>query len=252
MRLVRWSFMVLSCSVVVVVRDGASRRRAAETARHRTALPSIRENHRRTDYPPHVAGNRTNEEWLADLREDEPAALEALRAFLARGLRSVLDRRAGAGDEDVEDLAQDALLRILERLGSFRGDSRFTTWAMSVAVRLSLTTLRRRHWQDVSLDGLELPPRETPASEEPAATAERADLVDALRDAIENDLTERQRTVIRAEMVGVPGVRLGQELGTNPNALYKLYHDARKKLKKGLLERGFDEDQVRSIAEAAS
>lgn len=206
----------------------------------------------RGGYAPAVAPPRPNEAWLAELRASDADALEALRSLLIKGLRSALSRRPGAGEEDLEDLAQDALLRILERLDSFRGDSRFETWAMSVAVRNAFTSLRRKHWQDVSLDGLELPPRPGPRAEEPEARAERGDLLEALREAIDTDLTDRQRTLILAELAGMPTARLLEELGTNPNALYKLYHDARKKLRQALLERGFEEADVRSVTEGAS
>ena len=197
-----------------------------------------------------VAEKRTNEEWLAQLRAGDADALEALRGRLEAGLRSSLSGRAGANE--VEDLAQDGLLKILDRLDSFRGDSRFLTWAMSVALRQAFTTLRKAHWKDKSLDGLELPPREAPSGEEPLAQAEREDLVTALRRAIDTHLTDRQRTLILAELAGMPSARIVEELGTNPNALYKLYHDARKKLRQALIERGFSEEDVRSLHTEAS
>ena len=199
-----------------------------------------------------VRTRRRNEEWLGQLRAGDEGALEELRALLQRGLRSTLSRRPGAHDADVEDLTQDGLLRVLERLDSFRGDSRFETWAMSVAVRQALTKLRRRHWKDVSLDALQLPPRPGPGADEPDARAERGDLLEALRMAIDTSLTDRQRTVILAELRGVSSAHLVEQLGTNPNALYKLYHDARKKLRQALLDRGFREEDVRSVTEGPS
>lgn len=199
-----------------------------------------------------VSERRSNERWLEELEAGDPGALEDLRTLLQRGLRSALSKRAGAEDSDLEDLTQDALLRILERRASFRGDSRFETWAMSVALRSAFTNLRRRHWQDVSIDGLALPPRPAPQAEGPEARAEQGDLLEALREAIDRDLTDRQRTLILAELAGMPSARIVEEMGTNPNALYKLYHDARRKLRQALLERGFDEQDVRSVADGAS
>ena len=199
-----------------------------------------------------MADRRSNEEWVAALRAGDEDALEHLRAILVRGLRSALSGRPGSGAADVEDLAQDGLLKVLERLDSFRGQSRLETWAMSVALRQSLTTLRRLHWKDTSLEALELPPRVAPPADEPDAAAERGDLLVALRQAIDTELSERQRTVILAELAGMPSIRIVEELGTNPNALYKLYHDARKKLREALLARGFREEDVRSIGAEAS
>ena len=99
--------------------------------------------------------DRDNETWLAHLGgtgPDQQAALSDLRDALLRGLRRALSHRAGAGDEFLEDVVQDALVRILERLPQFEGRSRFLTWAMSVAIRVAMSELRRRRWKDVSLD----------------------------------------------------------------------------------------------------
>ena len=96
---------------------------------------------------------RTNQEWLAALRgpgRDE--ALADLRAFLMRGLRYALANQSNVTEADLEDFAQEALLKILAGLDSFRGESRFTTWAQKIAVRVALTELRRHRWRDVSLD----------------------------------------------------------------------------------------------------
>ena len=88
---------------------------------------------------------RSNEEWLADLqgpgRED---ALGDLRALLVRGLRYAMADRPSVTEVDLEDFAQDALMKILNALDTFRGESRFTTWAQKIAVRVAFTELRRR------------------------------------------------------------------------------------------------------------
>ena len=60
-------------------------------------------------------------------------ALADLRAFLVRGLGFALSNRSDVDDQILEDFVQDALLKILENLGSFRGESRFTTWAQKIA-----------------------------------------------------------------------------------------------------------------------
>src|SRR3989337_2931484 len=100
---------------------------------------------------------RTNDEWLADLRgKDQEQALVNLRKILARGLYYALVNRVPANQRDslVEDFAQDALLKILDNLETFRGESRFTTWAQKIAVRVAFTELRRQRWKDISLEDL--------------------------------------------------------------------------------------------------
>ena len=80
-----------------------------------------------------------------------------------------MSHRAGVGDGLLEDVVQDALVRILERLPQFEGRSRFLTWAMSVAIRVAMSELRRRKWKDVSLDqvveGGGLAPGQAPVDE---------------------------------------------------------------------------------------
>nr|MDQ3301868.1 RNA polymerase sigma factor [Actinomycetota bacterium] len=86
---------------------------------------------------------RTNEEWLAALRgSGQDRAIGDLRAVLVRGLKVTFGGRVRGLDETAEDFAQDALIKVLNNLDSFRGESRFTTWAQKVAVRVAYTELR--------------------------------------------------------------------------------------------------------------
>src|SRR3712207_1420789 len=98
---------------------------------------------------------RTNEQWLAELRGTNPdEALADLYDLLMRGLRAALGGRADGVDANVEDFAQEALIKIVSNLDSFRGESRFTTWAKKIAMNVALTELKRRRWRDVSLQDL--------------------------------------------------------------------------------------------------
>jgi len=86
---------------------------------------------------------RTNQEWLADLRgPGRDQALADLRSLLLRGLRYALSNYS-VREADREDLTQEALLRIMAGLDSFRGESRFTTWAHKIAVHAAFGELRR-------------------------------------------------------------------------------------------------------------
>ena len=97
--------------------------------------------------------DRTNSEWITALSGPDPGeAIEDLRTTLMRGLRFALSSRV-RGDLDVlvEDFVQDALVRILDKLDTFRGESRFTTWAQKITVRIAFSELRRQRWKDISL-----------------------------------------------------------------------------------------------------
>src|SRR3712207_433378 len=95
---------------------------------------------------------RNNDQWLTDLRgakKDE--ALGDLRILLVRGLRTALHGQTGI-EPSVEDFAQESLIKILDSLDSFRGESRFTVWAQKICVRTAFAEMRRSRWRDVSLD----------------------------------------------------------------------------------------------------
>ncbi|MBA3616655.1 MAG: sigma-70 family RNA polymerase sigma factor, partial [Rubrobacteraceae bacterium] len=185
---------------------------------------------------------RTNEEWLAALRgSGQDRAIGDLRAVLVRGLKVTFGGRVRGLDETAEDFAQDALIKVLNNLDSFRGESRFTTWAQKVAVRVAYTELRRRRWRDVSLQ--ETLERHAGAGGEPALLTDRASsperetarkmMVETLQSFIAEELTDRQREAMVAVMFeGMPLEEAARRMQTNRNALYKLLHDARKKLKR--------------------
>lgn len=205
---------------------------------------------------------RSNEEWLRALSgapEDQEKAIEDLRARLRRGLLWYLtrDRSDLAGrpvaelERMAEDYTQDALLRILQRLDSFRGESRFTTWATRVALRVAISDLRRARYrdfslEDLSLDGEMLPRREaTGAGEQgapaPEGSAERQDVQERILRALQETLTPRQRQALEAVVLqNVPLEIVAQRMGSNRNALYKLLHDARRKLRASLEDQGLD------------
>jgi len=189
---------------------------------------------------------RTNQEWLTDLRGSaREETLVDLAAILVRGLRYALSDRADVTAEDVEDFIQDTLIRILDKLDTFRGESQFTTWAHKIAIRIAFTELRRRRWRDVSLDAIVnrynssdyTPPllRDMGASLETSAAMEL--LAVTLWRLIEEKLSERQRrALIAVTFEAMPLEEVARRMGTNRNALYKLLHDARKKLKGALLQ----------------
>jgi RNA polymerase sigma-70 factor (ECF subfamily) len=192
--------------------------------------------------------SRTNQDWLQALRQPaSPEALEDLRAILMRGLRAALSGRVD-GDVDAlsEDFAQEALLKILASLETFRGESRFTTWAQRIAIHIAFSELRRRRWKDVPLqaftqnqDGDEFTPAllTSPASS-PENQAARRDLLRQVQSLIFDELTEKQRTALLANAQDdFPMPVLAERMQTNPNALYKLLHDARQKLKQRLEEK---------------
>ncbi|HEC23934.1 MAG TPA: RNA polymerase sigma factor [Chloroflexi bacterium] len=209
---------------------------------------------------------RSNEEWLADLQADGPQraeALEALRTRLERGLYYYLSQdRSDLKNYPPEDLrhmaqdfAQDALLKILDNLHTFRGESLFTTWAAKIAARVAISELRRSRYRDYSLEhltsggevmpgitSLAIAPRQAPP---PEHHTEQQDVLKIIDEAINTVLTERQRIALVAYTVdGVPIEEIARRMDTNRNALYKLLHDARLKLRRYMESQGLSLDYI--------
>jgi RNA polymerase sigma-70 factor (ECF subfamily) len=190
-------------------------------------------------------------EWLRSLRAGgatRDGAVARLHALLLRGARFEVARRRPAlphvrGD-DLNDIAleaaDDALVSVLARLDSFRGASRFTTWAYKFALLEAAVKLRKRAWQDREIP---LEPETwslfSSARLEPDAELEQTELLATVQGAINEVLTPHQRRVLVAlALNGVPIDVLAERLSSTRGALYKTLHDARRKLRKHLQECG--------------
>ena len=188
-------------------------------------------------------------DWIAALSEGSDDATQRLYELLLRAARFEVRRRRGALDGVVDseqlaaDAAHDALMKVLAKLDTFRGESRFTTWVYKFALLEAATKVRRRTWRDreVALDAdawTRLPGLEAG----PASSAETAELLTAVRRGIQEKLTPHQRLVlVAATLEGVPIDVLAERLDSTRGAIYKTLHDARRKLRLCLAEQGLDE-----------
>jgi RNA polymerase sigma-70 factor, ECF subfamily len=191
-------------------------------------------------------------EWLRALADTGPrreAALARLHGLLVRVARGEVARRAPrlrVWGPELDDLAYqaaaDALLAITRKLGQFRGESRFTTWACKFVILEVSAKIGRHFWRHpaVPLDAEDwdrLPGR---FGFDPAQEAEWRDLVAAVRRAVDDELTPRQRQIFVAIVLNdVPLDALAIELASNRNAIYKMLFDARRKLRATLAAKGY-------------
>lgn len=180
-----------------------------------------------------------------DQRDD---AIMELREILLRGLSKSLNNRYGQPFH-AEDIVQDALMKILASLDQFQGRCKFTTWAMTVATRIGISSLRRKYHQDVSLeafDGQDNYQMEVAieASKNNSDSTDREELLRTLQHLIDTELTEKQRMAMRAFLAGFSTDGIAERVGTNRNAVYKLIHDARVKLRDGFERAGITADDV--------
>lgn len=208
---------------------------------------------------------RTNEQWIHDLQAEgypRETALADLRQVILKGLPYALSKWLPSSDPRypplADEVAQETLLRVIDRLETFEGRSQFSTWVQKIAVRIALTELRRRRWENVSLD--QLVDREDspsliglmmdPQAVSPESMVEGADLIQRLGRIIMEELTEKQRRAMIAVAVkGMPLEEVARRMNTNRNALYKLMHDTRFRLKAKMEEEGISLADILSAFE---
>lgn len=188
---------------------------------------------------------------ICEAGPERELAIAQLRELLMRGVSKSLAGRYG-GSLSTEDIVQDALIKILERLDQFHGKSEFKTWAMTIAIRIGISQLRRRYHADQSLNvfnsdnplSFELT---TDESDAPAVSQARQELLQVLQDLIDHRLTDKQRVVMQAYLSAFSTDGMANALNTNRNAVYKLLHDARMRLKDGLAAAGYNAEEVLSL-----
>lgn len=191
---------------------------------------------------------------IADLRD---LLLRAALYFFSRNLNDFEKNSGEEISQRAEDAAQDALIAVMKHLPDFRGDSKFTTWAYKFAINIALMAARRERWKNVSLDEIadasesnsfESLMQDKSAGAAPEASAIQGEVRRIIQDVITRELTDKQRRVIILMVFNeVPLDEVVRHLGTNRNAVYKMLHDARRKLKSSLLERGFEVGEMLSL-----
>ncbi|WP_222432210.1 RNA polymerase sigma factor [Leekyejoonella antrihumi] len=190
-------------------------------------------------------------QWLATLRESGPAhddAVARLHGLLLRvGLRHAHSRAAGTGlggpelDDLAHQAASDALLSILRRLDSFRGESRFTTWAYKFVILEVSSKIGRHFWQRAETSWDEPDWTQLPAAfgASPEETLAAAEIVGEVQFAVAHHLTEYQREIfVHVVVEGIPLDALVARLGITRGTVYKAVFDARRKIRKHLTETG--------------
>jgi RNA polymerase sigma-70 factor (ECF subfamily) len=117
-------------------------------------------------------------------------------------------------------------------------------------MNVALTELKRRRWRDVSLQDLfaqreaaDRGPADTQLTPEQLALQNM--VLGELRRMVDEELTDRQREAVVAVLLeGMPISEVAKRMGTNQNALYKLLHDARRKLKRQLQAAGLSPQEA--------
>jgi len=193
--------------------------------------------------------------WLRHLGAgggERQAAERELHVRLVRIALAEVRRRSASTpvtgqelDDVAHQAADDAMLAILAKLGDFRGESRFITWAYRFVILEVSSKLGRHYWRNppVALDARQwerLPDR---FGIDPARHAEAAGILAEVRRVVEDELTGHQRRIFVAIVVdGIPLDALAAELGLRRNAVYKVIFDARRKIRRALVANGYLEE----------
>jgi RNA polymerase sigma-70 factor (ECF subfamily) len=190
--------------------------------------------------------------WVHELRASgavHEAAAARLHDLLLRVARSEAARRRSTlpdrGLEELDDLcaqaAGDATMAVIAKLGDFRGEARFTTWACKFVIFEISTRLRRHAWRHRRVETDEAVWERLPdAARSALDSIQDQEILGALDRAIGQDLTGRQRLVFRAAVLDeVPIDVLAERLGSSRGAVYKTLHDARRKLRQALAAQGY-------------
>ncbi len=193
--------------------------------------------------------NEESQDWLNALCAESSVrdeALARLHSLLLRVARAEAGRRRGKLPSqtvaDLDDLcmqaANDALAAITRKLDSFRGLSRFTTWACKFVVLEISSRLRRHAWRDRRAEWSDADWEQLASTHLSADIAlEQRERTDRVREAMAQELTERQRMILTSVVMDeVPIDVLAERLGSSRGALYKALHDARSKLHQALAQ----------------
>ncbi|MFY9915005.1 MAG: sigma-70 family RNA polymerase sigma factor [Nocardioidaceae bacterium] len=191
--------------------------------------------------------------WLECLQASGHAhenCVSALHSVLLRVARHEVSRRAGSlrlRGPELEDVAQqatdDALMAIRTKVASFRGESRFTTWAYRFVMFEVSTKMGRHFWRErrATLDDEAWEKLPDVLVDSPHQSSENRELFAALRRAIDEDLTALQRRVFVAIALNdVPMDAFARDVGSSRNTVYKSLFDARRKLRASLSAAGYE------------
>ena len=197
--------------------------------------------------------DRESQSWLEGLRAtgaEHARALERLHDLLLRAAHSEALRRGHLYPEirgpELDDLcrqaADDAVVAVTVKLDGYRGTSRFTTWAYGFVILEVSVKLRRHAWRGGSIptaDDDATWDRLAGGATAAQARVESGELLQALRQAVREELTPRQRDVFVAVALNEVQIDVvAGQLRTTRGAVYKVLHDARRKLRLRLEDEG--------------
>ena len=114
----------------------------------------------------------TEAEAIERAKQGDAEAFEFLYNLHKRRVYSLCLRMTG-NTASAEDLTQEAFLQLFRKIGTFRGESAFSTWLHRMAVNVVLMQLRKKGLPVVPIDEPTEPDEEVTVTKEPGAADER-------------------------------------------------------------------------------
>ncbi|HEY0017217.1 MAG TPA: sigma-70 family RNA polymerase sigma factor [Longimicrobium sp.] len=163
---------------------------------------------------------------IQQARQGDGGAVRELYQRHAGRVYAVVKRLAGHDDALAEDWAQEAWVRAIRALPTFRGDSRFTTWLHRIAVNSALHGRRSRQRKA----GREAPMLDDSFSVRPAA--EHTVLRMKLDRAMERLPEGMRKVLVLHDVEGYTHEEIGQMLGVNPGTCKSQLFKARARMRR--------------------
>ncbi|HYP89628.1 MAG TPA: sigma-70 family RNA polymerase sigma factor [Polyangiaceae bacterium] len=190
---------------------------------------------------------RTDRELIAAAREGDAQAFGLLVRRHQRRVYRLAVHLLKSGAE-AEDVTQDTFVRAYGALDRFDGRSEPFTWIYRICVNLSLNMLRSRKTRrasspdDPRIEALLVDNR--PASGSPARSSADRQLSRALVEGIDELSDTLRTTLVLVCIDGLSHAEAGEVLGCPEGTVAWRVHEARKKLRGMLSERGFNDDDI--------
>ncbi len=173
------------------------------------------------------------EELARQARDGDSAALEEL----LRRIQPEVLRRCGRFlpyRQDAEEACQDALLRVARKIGSFKGDSLFSTWLYTVVSNSARQTYRsmKRRSAEYPTEAEKIPHQSDPRTTSVIAGS-RIDLLEAI-DRLEEEHPNLVAPVVLRDLCQMDYGEIAAELDLALGTVKSRIHQGRKHVRKSL------------------
>lgn len=160
-------------------------------------------------------------------RRDLPAFEELVRRHRAAVLRVAA---RVVGENEAEDVAQDAFLRAFHRLERFRGEAPFRTWLLRIAHNSALTAAGGRRLHATPVDALDDQPPDGGGSRTPAERLESRERRDRLDVKLKGLSPEHRMVLVLRDVEGLSYEEIATVTGMPLGSVKARLHRARNEM----------------------